>query len=117
MTSGTIASPVSLKDLPKYAFHRLDVVTSWPTTYRRAGDRRTWEGWSKGLFGPKCFVKLPEGFDPAGIELHKSPGLTSLYKCRAFVSPEFLLGSKISVKTHSISSKIFKNRFSGAGVR
>jgi putative ABC transport system permease protein len=75
-----------IADLPKYAFHKLDVVTSWPTAHRTANDRRTWEGWQNSLFGPKCFVKLPVGYDPARIEA----AIDDLM--RASVEPQFAKG-------------------------
>lgn len=57
-----------LEDVPKYAFIRLGVVTTAPSTAFVNEEREGWEGWSDPLWGPKNYVRLPEGFPPDRVE-------------------------------------------------
>ncbi|MBT4497978.1 MAG: FtsX-like permease family protein [Gemmatimonadetes bacterium] len=59
-----------LRDIPPYAFARIGVLTAAPPTsyVNRNTNIRMWEGWRDDFWGPKNYVRLPEGLPPERIE-------------------------------------------------
>jgi putative ABC transport system permease protein len=57
-----------LKDIPPHAFVRVGVLTVAPPTSYVSRNISMWEGWRSDFWGPKNYVRLPEGFSPQPVE-------------------------------------------------
>ncbi|MDP6779221.1 MAG: ABC transporter permease, partial [Candidatus Latescibacteria bacterium] len=57
-----------LRDIPKYAYVPIGVLTAAPPTAFVNKEQRIWDGWASDLWGPKGYVRLPEGFQVERVE-------------------------------------------------